>query len=111
MLDIVAGLSLKNLKPAVWDEESPYFLPALESVMVSYADFHTMRYRRELAMQQGLHGYLGIPKRMKIYLDNGSFYFIGREGESPPAEYVEFVLKAKPDWYPIPRDFIPTPKM
>lgn len=111
MLEIVAGLSLKNLKPAVWDKDSPYYLPELQAVMVSYADFHLMKYRRKLAMQQGLHGYLGIPKRVKIYLDNGSFYFIGREGESPVTEYEEFVRDAKPDWYPIPRDFIPTPKM
>ena len=111
MLDIVAGLSLKNLKPAVWDKDSPYYLPELHAVMVSYADFHAMKYRRKLAMQQGLHGYLGIPRRVKIYLDNGSFYFIGREGKAPVIEYEEFVRAAKPDWYPIPRDFIPTPKM
>jgi hypothetical protein len=111
MLDIVAGLSLKNLKPAVWDKESPYYLPDLHAVMVSYADFHAMKWRRTAAMKQGLHGYLGIPKRVKVYLDNGSFYFIGREGEAPTTEYEEFVRDAKPDWYPIPRDFIPTPKM
>jgi len=111
MLDIVAGLSLKNLKPTVWDKNSPYYLPELQAVMVSYSDFHAMKQRRELAMQQGLHRYLGIPKRIKIYLDNGSFYFIGREGEAPATEYEEFVRDAKPDWYPIPRDFIPTPKM
>jgi hypothetical protein len=111
MLDIIAGLSLKNLKPAVWDKNSLYYLPELQAVMVSYADFHAMKWRRTAAMQQGLHGYLGIPKRVKIYLDNGSFYFIGREGEAPTAEYEEFVQAAKPDWYPIPRDFIPIPKM
>lgn len=111
MLDIVAGLSLKNLKPAVWDKSSPYYLPELRAVMVSYADFHAMKWKRTAAMKQGLHKYLGIPKRVKIYLDNGSFYFIGREGEAPRTEYEEFVRDAKPDWYPIPRDFIPTPRM
>jgi hypothetical protein len=111
MLDIVAGLSLKNLKPAVWDKDSPFYLPELQAVMVSYADFHAMKYRRTMAMEQGLHLYLGVPKRVKIYLDNGSFYFIGREGEAPRSEYEEFVRDAKPDWYPVPRDFIPTPKM
>lgn len=111
MLDIVAGLSLKNLKPRVWDKDSPYYLPALQAVMVSYADFHALKYRRKLAMQQGLHGYLGIPKRIKIYLDNGSYYFIGRDGDAPATEYEDFIRATKPDWYPIPRDFIPTPRM
>jgi hypothetical protein len=111
MLNIVAGLSLKNLKPPVWDKSSPYHLPDLQAVMVSYADFHAMPHRRKLAMEQGLHGYLGIPKQVRIYLDNGSFYFIGRDGEAPVSEYEVFVRSAKPDWYPIPRDFIPTPKM
>ena len=111
MLEIAAGLSLKNMKPAVWDKDSPYYLPLLQAVMVSYADFHSLRHRRKLAMQQGLHGCLGIPKTIKIFLDNGSFYFAGRDGETPAAEYEEFIRDAKPDWYPIPQDFIPTPKM
>lgn len=44
-----------------------------------------------------------------MYLDNGAFYF-GRQAEAAPiAEYEEFVNRAKPDWKPIPRDFIPFP--
>jgi hypothetical protein len=111
MLDIVAGVSLKNLKPRVWDKDSPYYLPDLQAIMVSYADFCAMPYRKKMAMEKGLHTYLGVPKRVRIYLDNGSFYFIGRDGESPAADYEAFVKAAKPDWYPIPRDYIPTPKM
>jgi 7-cyano-7-deazaguanine tRNA-ribosyltransferase len=111
MLDIVAGLSLKNLKPPVWDCTSPYYLADLRAVMVSYADFHALRFRRRKAMELGLHRYLGIPRRVKIYLDNGAFCFMKREGEVPQEEYREFIEKAKPDWYPIPQDFIPTPRM
>ncbi|MDQ3816618.1 MAG: hypothetical protein M3362_02870, partial [Acidobacteriota bacterium] len=54
---------------------------------------------------------LGIPKRVKIYLDNGAFYFTSRGVIVNPKEYEEFVTSAKPDWKPIPQDFIPTPKM
>ena len=79
--------------------------------MVSYADFHAMSARRKQAMQIGLHALLGVPQAMKIYLDNGAFYFLGRDGETPRQEYEEFVALAKPDWWPIPQDFIPVPQM
>ena len=34
-----------------------------------------------------------------------------RGGEMPVEEYEKFVQKAEPDWYPIARDYIPTPSM
>ena len=57
-VEIVAGLSLKNLKPRVWEPTSSYYLPALSAVMVSYADFHRMAASRYTAIEQGLHTYL-----------------------------------------------------
>lgn len=110
-MEIVAGLSLKNLKPRVWDSSSPYYLPSLNAVMVSYADFHCMPKQRRKAMEQGIHKYLQTSDRVRVYLDNGAFYFLGRNGQTPREEYDEFVANAKPDWYPIPQDFIPTPQM
>ena len=110
-MEIVAGISLKGIKPRVWDKTSEYFLPQLHAVMISYADFYTSPKRRREAMEKGIHASLGIPKEVKVYLDNGAFYFLKREGETPIKEYEEFVEKAKPDWHPIPQDFIPTPKM
>src|SRR5262245_48764025 len=68
---LVAGLSLKNLKPRVWDTNSPYYLPNLRAVMVSYADFHRLPAHRPRAMTDGLHTYLDIPEQIMIYLDNG----------------------------------------
>lgn len=108
---VVAGLSLKNLHPRVWDPSSPYNLPDLRAVMVSYAEFHRMPARKRAAMELGLHTYLGLPQQTKVYLDNGAFYFLTRGGEMPAEEYEKFVQKAEPDWYPIPRDYIPTPAM
>lgn len=110
-MQIAAGISLKGMNPRVWDRTSKYYLPQLQAVMISYADFHAMPKRRREAMEKGLHESLGIPKEVKIYLDNGAFYFLKRDGETPRKEYEDFVEKAKPDWYPVPQDFIPTPKM
>ncbi len=108
---IVAGLSLKNLQPRVWDPNSEFFIPALSAVMVSYAEFHRMRAKRAAAMELGLHRYLGVPTTTSVYLDNGAFYFGTREVTAPFIEYEEFVDAAKPDWKPIPQDYIPFPSM
>lgn len=110
-MQIVVGLSLKNLKPNVWDPESEYYLDQLEAVMVSYAEFDEYASRRREAMQRGLHECLGIPKDISIYLDNGAFSFMKKEREVPRAEYEKFVDKANPNWYPIPQDYIPAPSM
>jgi hypothetical protein len=108
---VVAGLSLKNLQPRVWDTTSPYYLPNLQAVMVSYADFVRRPARRRAAMLAGLHAHLGVPARIPIFLDNGAFYFLGRDDDTSYDEYERFVIEARPDWWPIPRDFIPTPAM
>lgn len=108
---IVAGLSVKNLQPRVWDPSSPYHLPELRAVMASYADFHKMPARRGKAMELGLRGYLGVPDGVEVYLDNGAFYFGSQPGSASLDEYEEFVEQAKPDWKPIPQDYIPFPSM
>lgn len=110
-MEVVAGLSLKNLKPRVWDPTSPHYLPNLRAVMVSYADFERMPARRKAAMEQELRAYLGVPEGVKIYLDNGSFYQLTKGGNTSRSAYEEFIQKARPDWYAIPQDFIPTPQM
>lgn len=110
-MEIVAGLSIKNFHPRVWDHTSPYHLPDLRAVMVSYAEFHQLPARRRQAMERGLHAYLGVPEGTTIYLDNGAFYFLTRGGETARNEYEAFVEHARPDWYPIPQDYIPSPAM
>lgn len=104
---IVAGTSFKNLSPRVWDPNSPHYLPQLQAIMVSYADFIRMPSHRKRAMDQGLRAYLGVPDHVKVYLDNGAFYFLGKNGLVPEDEYNEFISIARPDWWPIPQDFIP----
>ncbi len=108
---VVSGLSLKNLEPRVWDPSSPYFLPSLRAVMVSYGEFHRMPTQMAKAKKLGLRRYLGVPRNVSVYLDNGAFYFL-RAGEvTERRTYQEFVEMAKPDWYPMAFDVIPTPQM
>ena len=110
-MQVIAGLSLKNLKPRVWDPESPHYLPGLRAVMVSYAEFHAMPWLRERAMKIGLRKFLGAPAGVSAYLDNGAFCFFRQGGKMPEEDYKEFVRRARPDWYPIPRERIPAPMM
>ncbi len=110
-MQIVAGLNLNNIKLRVWDTSSPYHLPRLDSIMVSYADFHKRPSLRHRTMELGLHTSLDIPEHVKIYLDNGAFKF-SRTGEDiSRQDYKAFVTQAQPDWYVIPQDYIPTPCM
>ncbi len=104
---VVAGTGLKNLNPRIWDPSSPYYLQKIRAVMISYADFFQMPAQRKRAMEQGIHAYLGVPDHVQVYLDNGAFFFIGKIGHVSEADYNEFVIHAKPDWWPIPQDFIP----
>lgn len=108
---VVAGLTIKNLEPRVWDPKSPYYLPELTAVMVSYAEFHRKPGARRTAMEQGLRRYLDAPDDVDIYLDNGAFSFHTHHEDVSAENYAEFVAAAKPDWYPIPRDYIPAPQM
>lgn len=108
---IVAGLSLKNLHPRVWDADSRYYVRSLRAVMVSYGEFHRRPPQMAKAKKLGLRQYLGVPAHISVYLDNGAFYFL-RTGDRAQREvYQEFVEQANPDWYPTAFDIIPTPQM
>jgi 7-cyano-7-deazaguanine tRNA-ribosyltransferase len=110
-MEVVVGLSLKNLKPRVWDPASPFHVKEVQAVMVSYADFDQFRKQRKEAMDVGLRTFLGVPEGARVYLDNGSFAFHRKEKEVSREEYIAFVAAAKPDWYPSPQDYIPFPAM
>jgi queuine/archaeosine tRNA-ribosyltransferase len=79
--------------------------------MVSYGEFHQMPARMEKAKSLGLRKYLEVPKGVRIFLDNGAFYFLRSGRAAERKAYDEFVASAKPDWYPIAFDVIPTPCM
>lgn len=108
---IVAGTTLKQLEPRVWDPDSRYYLPNLRAVMVSFAEFGIAKTLREKAISEGLHIALGASNDVKVYLDNGAFSNI-RSGKVPNSQaYKKFVEKTNPDWYPVPADYIPLPDM
>ena len=112
---IVAGLSLKNLHPRVWDPQSEFHIPALKAVMVSYAEFHQLQTRRTAAMSRGLRAYLGHPLPGSTSISTTALFFFfrgGQAGDAPTSdEYEAFVESALPDWKPIPQDYIPFPSM
>jgi 7-cyano-7-deazaguanine tRNA-ribosyltransferase len=110
-LEVVAGLTLKNLQPHVWKSESRYYIPALHAVMVSYGEFHQMPKQMQKAKEVGLREYLGVPAETKVFLDNGAFYFLRSGDLAERKDYEKFVEEAKPDWYPMAFDVIPTPQM
>ncbi len=63
------------------------------------------------AQEVGLRRYLNVPDGVNIYLDNGAFYFLRSGDRAERRTYQAFVETAKPDWYPIAFDVIPTPEM
>jgi hypothetical protein len=79
--------------------------------MVSYGEFHQMPSQMEKAKELGLRKYLDVPDSTSVYLDNGAFYFLRSGDKAERKAYQDFVEKAKPDWYPIAFDLIPTPQM
>lgn len=79
--------------------------------MVSYGDFHRMPAARRAAMDVGIRAFLNVPDNVSIFLDNGSFYFLRRDGHTGVDAYMDFVRHARPDWFPVPRDVIPNPSM
>lgn len=107
---VVVGTQLDQT-PRFWDKSSEWYLPQVKAMMVSYADFHKSSAKRKAAMEKGIHTYLGVESNVSVYLDNGAFAFWRKGMEPPIDEYVEFVTEARPDWYPIPTDYIPSPHL
>jgi len=110
-VEVVAGLSLKNWRPRVWDRQSPEFVPRLAAVMLSFDEFrHRPRLHRE-AMSGGLGAILGtgVSASLRLYLDNGAFACLARGDEPAIDEFRRFAEAARPSWCPMPADYIPRP--
>jgi hypothetical protein len=113
-MEVVAGLTLKNLRPRVWDPWSPEHVPRLTAVMLSFDEF---RRRPKLCRQvksAGLDHVLfsgrgNVTDPPKVFLDNGAFACLRRGDEPAMQEYTDFVAATRPAWYPVPADFIPLP--
>lgn len=109
-MDVVAGLTLKNWRPRVWDRGSPEFVPRLSAVMVSFDEFRRRPALHRRALGEGLAAVLGPGAAgLKLYLDNGAFACLNRRAEPAIEDYRRFVGETRPHWYPVPADFIPRP--
>lgn len=109
-MQIVAGLSLKNFRPRVWDRRSPEFVPRLRAVMLSYDEFSSRPAVCRRAMVGGFPAVLGPDGGgVKVYLDNGAFACLVGNREPAVEAFKAFVAAARPAWYPVPADYIPRP--
>jgi len=77
--------------------------------MISFAELLRDRHVLEASAVRGLSSYLNVG--VKIYLDNGCFSLLRQGGEPAAREYVDYVKRARPNWYPVPADYVPLPSM
>lgn len=112
-MEVVAGLTLKNLRPRVWDPSSPEWVRGLTAVMLSFDEFRQRPLLLRKAERQGLSAVLaarGLQSAdLRIFLDNGAFACLRRGDEPAVEEFRRFVAAVRPAWYPVPADFIPLP--
>lgn len=113
-MEVVAGLTLKNLRPRVWDPLSPEHVPGLTAVMLSFDEFRQRPKLLKEAVSSGLtsvlfRGNKSVTDAPRVFLDNGAFACLRRGDEPAMKEYAEFVAATRPAWYPVPADFIPLP--
>ena len=107
-MEVVAGLSLKNMRPRVWDRRSLDYLPRLGAVMLSFDEFRRRPVVHRLATAGGFAAVLGAAS-VRVYLDNGAFSCLRRGTEPAVEQFRDFVRATSPPWYPVPADFIPRP--
>jgi hypothetical protein len=107
-LEIVAGLSLKNLRPRAWDPRSEEHVPRLRAVMLSFDEVRRRPVVHRRAIAEGLSVVLGA-EGLRVYLDNGAFSCLLRGAEPAVEEFRAFVVATSPVWYPVPADYIPRP--
>lgn len=106
-MEVVAGLSLKNLRPRVWDRRSPEYVARLGAVMLSFDEFRRLPSLLRGASAGGFAAVLGA--EVRVYLDNGAFSCLLRGTRPAVEEFSAFVRATRPAWYPVPADFIPRP--
>lgn len=107
-LTVVIGTQLRSAV-RVWDRASPYYVPGIRALMVSFAELAARAYHYDASAEAGLGTHLRFAGQ--VFLDNGSFTFITRGRRPPIDRYLNYVCKARPDWCPVPLDYIPSPSM
>jgi len=91
----------------VWRRDGPWSVQGIDSVMVSFKDIVARPTIYRECLRVGLREYFQVSG--DVYLDNGSFSRPSA-GESPDfGDYETFVRWARPQWYPVPFDFMGLP--
>ena len=113
-MEVVTGLTLKNLRPRVWDPLSPEYVAGVTAVMLSFDEFRHRPNLLQKAISSGLTSVLfagnkSVTDAPRVFLDNGAFACLRRGDEPAMQEYTKFVAATRPAWYPVPADFIPLP--
>lgn len=108
---LIAGVNLRNPVPRFWDPEDAHHLPQIGGLMISFADFLGYQSRIKAVREKGLRSYLRIPEGVEVFLDNGAFHTLMRGDALDASAYRSFVEMSSPDWFPIPAEYIPHPRM
>jgi hypothetical protein len=112
-MEVVAGLTLKNLRPAVWNPARAEHTRRLRAVMLSFDEFRHRPTLDQAARRGGiLRSVLGLGDGQyppRVFLDNGAFACLRRGDEPDVAAFCQFVEATRPAWYPVPADYIPLP--
>ncbi len=106
-LNFVCGILLSS-SIYFWRKDYRYFLPQIDKILISFYEIYKRKKFRKIFKESLYDNELKFPKHLKIYLDNGAFSFV-KKGKENIRDYIEFVKKVKPYWYPIPIDYIPHP--
>ena len=108
-MDLIIGTNPGIIKMTArcYDETDPLYIEGVDGMMFSYAvALESQKAHRRLWKQGFRQGY-NLRDEYKIYLDNGSFSFSQQGYTVEPLAYRKFVEQVKPDWYPMPQDYIP----
>ena len=108
-LELVAGVSLTGIIP-FWNKRSKYYVPNINKILVSFYQIYKSKSLSLAVLLRRFRKELKLPQTVEIYLDNGAFSFIKQNTFPPEKEYVKYVRRLNPSWYPVPADFIPHPK-
>lgn len=105
-MQIAVGFPLRWPIP-VWRRSGPLALRGAASVMVSFGELRQRASIYESCLRVGLKAHFRVSG--DVFLDNGAFR-LNRLGQRPDIDaYVAFVRRTRPDWYPVPFDYMPTP--
>ncbi len=108
-LNFVCGVLL-NGKIPFWRKDYTYRLPQIDKILISFYEIFKSKKLRNIFKSSLYNNEIGFPRYIKIFLDNGAFSFIkANVKDNIEKEYVKFVKKLNPYWYPIPMDYIPHP--